>query len=109
MMTQINAPIHSNENDHKNPNIYYEFGENEIGNEIFESLKNTKKTFGNFYLANETSYINSDLNSSSLSFSISVKPNSENLAVQPNHEKPIFHEVGFAPTVQMQHSNWSIA
>ena len=27
---------------------------------------------------------------------LAVQPNSENLAVQPNHEKPIFHEVGFA-------------
>ena len=50
MMSQINVPIYSHEND-KNPVIYYKLKINEY----------EKKSFGNFYLANGTSYIDSDV------------------------------------------------
>ena len=46
MMSQVNAPIHSYENDHKNPHPYYQ-------------LK--IKKFENSYLANKTRYIDSNL------------------------------------------------
>ena len=48
MMSQVDAPIHSYENDHKNPHPYYQ-------------LK--IKTFEKLYLANKTRYIDSDLDS----------------------------------------------
>ena len=46
MMSQINGPIYR----YKNPVIYYKLKINEY----------EKKRFGNFYLANKTSYIDSD-------------------------------------------------
>ena len=47
-MSKQNAPIRS----YKNPQTYYQFP----GNDIFEILSN-------FFLANETRYIDSDLDS----------------------------------------------
>ena len=93
MMTQINAPIHSYENDHKSPHPYYQ-------------LK-IKKTSENLYLANETRYTdwNLDLepkinhlkkksylfilgNSNSKYFLLDCFNMRLAVAVQPNSEKP---------------------
>ena len=59
MMSQINAPIHS----YKKPQTYYQVPENDISeNPKLENI---------FYLANETRYINSGLDSERPKFNLS--------------------------------------
>ena len=99
-MSQTNAPSHS----YKNPRIYYQTWKDGSDNSLGNSL-------GNFYLASRAWYEDSDLNSSSLyklgSFKLNFEVHFEttvfdyndclfvclfvcleNLAVQPNSEKP---------------------
>ena len=88
MMSQINTPIHSYDHDHKSTHLYYQL-----------KLKSKSKTIINSRTRRDKSIwsISWDHLRTAVFFTHDcLFVCLENLAVQPNYEKPIFHEVGFA-------------